>query len=557
MRSGSIWILALSTLLSAVLFVACSHEELTGRGDGVSLALSLKNAGDVPASQTKMTTAITQDGAGASFRGIEQVYIIPFKTGSANPVTASTGRLGNRNVQIQNPTIEQYGLVAKNNSHLYNLVSVPLTTNRVLAYGKAFDSGSVSTREGKHKNGVLTPSGLDNPATPGSISFNLEHILETADLTAVGQTANNLIAKLNGVVETLQKSNNADILAFLDVFAKENEVLACSYQTIYQLQQNLMGSLSIYTGEISEELINALNVALSALEGACNAAGQGFPASYGIPEGSIGIWWNGHKFVKIMDNVNISLVPMTEYCYPPSLWYYANSQVRTTSDDSVVKEYKPANATWNSILEHYTGGGSVTSATRSVAIVDQMQYGVGLVEFHFLPPEGSAAGAANCPLTGIIIGDQKDVDYSFAPKSAADSRFTYDNTISGITLGSTTKFVQMLVLPTADQQSVHFAMEFTNDTHSTFQCQQGTVYPGCKFYLAGELKPANGIKPDDNVEIADVFNSDHKTTVYVRAISLASAYNTIPDLRDPQLELGVTAEMDWIQVEPGGIKLPF
>ena len=38
---------------------------------------------------------------------------------------------------------------------------------------------------------------------------------------------------------------------------------------------------------------------------------------------------------------------------------------------------------------------------------------------------------------------------------------------------------------------------------------------------------------------------------------LANAYNTVPDLRDPQLELGVVAEMDWIQVTPGGIKLPF
>ena len=54
-----------------------------------------------------------------------------------------------------------------------------------------------------------------------------------------------------------------------------------------------------------------------------------------------------------------------------------------------------------------------------------------------------------------------------------------------------------------------------------------------------------------------MFDSDYKTTVYVRVSELGNAYNTVPDLRDPQLELGVVAEMDWMQVEPGGIKLPF
>lgn len=543
-------ILALSLLILA----GCTREELPGSGNGVSLALSLKNVGEVPEVRTKMTATITQDGAG--FRGIEQVYVIPFQTQSAIAVKANNERLGSSNVQIQNPVIEQSGLVDNNRSHLYKLATIPRRTNRVLAYGKAFDSGSVATKEGKHKNGVLNPSGLDDPETPGEISFSLEEVLETDDLTEITHTSDNLIGALNGVVEVLQASEDADVKVFLDAFTFENQIAACSYQSLYRLEQYILGALSMYGGA-NADAISDVMASISALETALNEAGKDFPAAYGIPEGAIGMWWNGYRYVKIMDQVNIRLVPMTEYCYPPSLWYYANSSVQTANDDSVEQEYKPGNPTWGSILEFYKGGNSVTSSTRSVAIVDQMQYGVGLVEFRFRMPGSDAAAAIRCPLTGIIIGDQKDVDFSFAPHSN-ESRFVYDNNIPrGITLGGTTQYIQMLVLPTASQQTVHFALEFQNNTSSTFQCQQGTIQPGCKFYLAGELKPDGGTKPQGDDEVDSVFYSDHKTTVYVKATSLDNAYNTVPDLRAPQLELGVTAEMDWIQVEPGELKLPF
>ena len=542
--------LAFSALISS----GCTHSLETGDAgyNAVSLALSLKNTGAVPEVQTKMTAVITQDkDSGYGFRGIEQVYVIPFQTASAVPVNAGDTRLGGKNVYINNPTLGQNDLVANNNSHLYNMASAPHNTNRVLAYGKAFDTGSVSTKEGKHRNGVLTPSRLNNSNDAGDISFSLESVLKTDELTAINQTTDNLIAALNGVVEVLQATEDTDIKAFLDAFTVENQISACSYQSMYRLEQSILLALHDYNGTNSVA-INAVMAKVSALQAARNAAGSGFPSIYGIPEGAVGMWWNGHRFVRLITGVNISLVPMGGYCYPPSLWYYANSSVKTSTKDDVKDEYKPQNTTWSSILSHYTEGTSVQSSTRSVAIVDQLEYGVGLVEFRFAPT-GNAVGAVGCPLTGIIIGDQKDVDFSFAPKSAADSRFVYDNNISGVTLGGTSQYVQILVLPTADDQTVHFALEFQNNTSSSFECQQGTVQPGCRFYLAGELEPRTG-HPEG---ISGVFDSDYKTTVYVRVSNLGNAYNTVPDLRDPQLELGVVAEMDWMQVEPGGIKLPF
>lgn len=529
---------------------ACAKSGQPKSGNGISLSLSVAPRGSV---STKMTTAITQEGAG--FRGIEQVYVIPFQTDDANPVSADDPRLGGSNVFIQNPAIAQTGLVANNNSHLYDLAEVPLKTNRVLAYGKATDAGDVSSKEDKHKNGVLIPFGLDDLNVSEDISFCLESILEPSDRTTLEQTADNLIAALNSVVETMEASGDADIMAFLRVFAKENEISACSYQTLYRFEQDILGELSLYSGT-NPDAINAVMTKLSDLQNVRTSAGTGFPTTYGVPEGAIGMWWNGHRFVKQISGVNISLVPVSQYCYPPSLWYYANSAIKTSGDDSVNAQYTPQNATWGNILSYYTQGPIVTSSTRSVAIVDQMQYADALVEFRFLAPEGNAVAASGCPLTGIIIGDQKDVDYSFAPKSSSPDWFIYDNNISGITMGGTSQYVQVLVLPTTDDQVVHFALEFQNNTSSAFQCQQGTVQPGCKFYLAGELDPADGTVPSGQ-NIAGVFNTDHKTSVYVKVYDLANAYNTVPDLRDPQLEIGVTAEMDWIQVEPGGIKLPY
>lgn len=553
-RCRTYFLLIAVALLSAT---ACERTALSPGGDNpdnaISLALSLKHTGDSPAAQTKMSTDITQDNA--PFRGIEQVCVIPFHTEDADdPVTAASARLGDRNVVIQNPAIKRNGLVANNYSHLYTVVQVPVLTNHVLAYGKAYDSGSASTKEGKHKNGVLTASGLDDPDTPGDISFSLESVLEAGELDEINQTANELIDALNGVVAVFQASDLADAHAFLNTFTFKNQIIACSCPAIDQLEKSLLVALSEYRWDTPDveaiaAVIAAAMTKLSELQDAYSRAGSDFPTSYGIPEGAIGMWWNGYRYVKILDGVNIALVQADRYCYPPSLWYYANSAIKTSDNDKVNQQYTPDNASWSLILSHYNGS-SVMSSTRSVAIVDQMQYGVGLVEFRFLAPGVDAAEAYGCPLTGVIIGDQQDADYSFAPKPSSTIRFVYDNMINGITLGGTSQSFQTLVLPTAVGQPLHFALEFENNTGSEFPCQQGVVRPGCKFYLAGELTPEEEYP-------TGVFEPDHKTIIKVQVVNLDNIYNTVPDLCAPQLELGVEAVMDWTQLEPGGVKLPF
>ena len=125
------------------------------QGDGVevpaSLALSLKNAGSRVVS-TKMSQEITQtQQTGNNFRGIEEVIIIPFRTDNGGVVEAGDAPIGT--VNLQNPgissnfaAIANSGLVNRNNSHYYDNASIPSGMNRVLAYGKAIDNGSVSSK---------------------------------------------------------------------------------------------------------------------------------------------------------------------------------------------------------------------------------------------------------------------------------------------------------------------------------------------------------------------------------------------------------------------------
>ena len=115
-------------------------------------------------------------------------------------------------------------------------------------------------------------------------------------------------------------------------------------------------------------------------------------------------------------------------------------------------------------------------------------------------------------------------------------------------VGQTGRSVPTLVLETAVDKPVHFALEFKNTTGYTRYCQQGDILPRCKFYLAGTLDPPIG---------GSVFSQDHKTTVSIRIESLRNAYNTVPDLHDPQLEIGIETEMKWTQITPQSIILDF
>jgi len=535
--------------------------EEAGDGRTLSLVLSLKNVLPGQEVTTKMSGNVTQ--ADGTFRGIDHMYVVPFNTESLQ-VGPQDHRLGTRNVGLSSSGIAAgTGLVVPNNSHLFGSAIVPNGMNTVLVYGRAPDRGEASSKSDKHTFGVLNPEGLDNPSSSDDILFSLEPILatgETPELTEVTDVAEGLLEKLNGIMSLMGNSGFDAIKGIHDSVNHSNQILSCSYSTFDQLRIEIQSALIRIPYE-SQALLDEIRLviqALSAFSEALSAAGTTFPMSYGIPEGTIGFWWNGKEFIRLINGVNIRLVDPETYCYPPSLWYYANSPVKTSNDEKVRLQYNASNEQWDDILVHYTDGGTVNSFTQSVAVSQQLQYGVGLLELSLATPGEEAANLiSGCPLTGIIIGDQRDVDFRFMP-SAGAARYIYDNVAGDLRIGTTGNSVQTLVLQTVDNAPVHFALEFRNNTGYTRHCQQGDILPWTRFYLAGVLDPSSeSVAQPAGETIKSIFSRDRKTRVSVRVDGLRSAYTTVPDLHSPQLEIGLVTEMKWMQLTPQSLILDF
>lgn len=516
----------------------------------ISLVMSLKNVDSSQEPATKMSSEITQSGG--VFRGIERIYIVPFKTENVQ-VEPQDSRLGSQNVSLSTSGIAKSGLVPDNNAHLFGSAYAPNGMNRVLTYGKAPDEGEGASKASKHRYGVLNAENLSDPSKSEDISFHLEPILadgEPDEMTVVESKADEMLDQLNAIMMLMGESKYASIVSIYDAVRRENQIQACSYAVFNQIRSEIQSALwriSFESDALIQE-IGRIQDAISIFSTSLSSVGSAFPTDYGIPEGSIGFWWNGKEFIRLINSVNIALVNPASYCYPPALWYYANSSIKTSTSDNVRSAYTRESGSWGVILDRYQDGDVVSGLTQAVAIVDQLQYGVALMELELLTPGSKAADLINkCPLTGIIIGDQKDVDFRFLP-GTGESRFIYDNNVSGLFVGATGKTTQTLVLQTRVDEDVHFALEFTNTTGIKRYCQQGDILPGCKFYLAGELKaPASG----------SVFTQDLKTIVRVKVDGLQNAYNTVPDLRSPQLEIGVVTEMKWSQITPQSLVLDF
>ena len=540
--------------------VACSRlrSDDASAERSLSLVVSLKNVVAGGSYATKVPSSVTQSDG--EFRGIEQLYVVPFQT-EASRVGPAESRLGRQNVVLGNVGIGKTGLVPNNNSHVFGSAIVPNGMTHVLTYGKAPDEGEDASKESKHTYGVLTSDGLANPASSDDITFRLESILAADEAQEAETVADNLLEQLNVVMSLMGNSQFASIVSIYDIVKRENQILACSYSTFNQIRNEIQSALwrIPYESEALLQEIRQLQGAIGSFSDLLQASGASFPNQYGIPEGAFGFWWNGTGFVRLINSVNIALVNPANYCYPPSLWYYANSAIKTSMNENVRNQYVKTNEYWDDVLGHYTDGELVNSFTEAVAIVDQLQYGVGLMELSLAEPGTEAANlVSGCPLTGIIVGDQNDVDFRFLPVQG-QGRYTFDNTVSGLSIGGPTgNSIQTLVLQTEDNKPVHFALEFRNTTGLTRTCQQGSILPWCKFYLAGVLDPAEGTRPQSSTETFNsVFSQDHKTRVTVKVESLRSAYNTVPDLHSPQLEIGIVTEMKWTQVTPQSIVLDF
>ena len=350
-------------------------------------------------------------------------------------------------------------------------------------------------------------------------------------------------------------------------------VVTYSSYTCYISQNNSTSNRMTY-GYLYEQLRDEI---VAKIEKYCNVSGSGnnavltlkgsyadlggYPDVYGLPEGCVAMEWRGETVgFKVKDaSDGVLITPTDTYCYPPSLYYYVNSDILTSEADDESDHYVSGN-TWQQILTQYTADGIVRPETQSVAVVDPLHYGVGLLHAtiqvtsgsntlvdNSTPPKQLSVSGNNFPVTGIIIGNQRRQAYNFTPMNE-QAYFLYDNSIEQTYLSTSSslgKELTTLALQTPEEEDVTIALELQNNSGITFTGQDGNIVPGSKFYLLGvlEYSSANQHDPDKN----SVFIQSHITEVTLKVHDLKKAVNNIPDLRDPQLLLGVSLVVDWHQ----------
>lgn len=527
------------------------------------------------------TTVQTNGATDFATNGMKNITLVPFAKKAA--VTTASERLG------ENISLGSFGdaVLNRNNDRgriaLFEGKQVPSGTSAFLFYGESNASGT-GFAAGKLSGSIA--------GQPSNFSFWLSPILEngTTDVTSDSKYTG-LLAYLTSIAAAEDKESDAADYASAKKWYEYTETMNQGYYELFQnyasvkvlssfgvqrmltdLYQNLMKNANTDTlaNNIKEAIANAT---YATVDGSGNvtldAALQGFPANVKLPDGSVAVAYNTttHAFE---GNATTSAAPygsslqpaqLDRYVYPSSLWYFANSEIKTS--ESSKKDQYVDNAAWATILNSYDKT-SVNTKTRSIAIKDTIQYAVArldvkvkilggesyLVDNNRITDGGAnhiANPAAGYTVTGVLVGGQKTVGFDFSPETYAGSATAmtiYDNSMTNAAMAAVQSDYSVanstLVLETAKDEDVYIAVEFLNTTNKDFYGADGIVPAGGKFYLVGTLA-ATGATTTGN----KVFKQDYTTTANLTIKDLKSAYNTIPDLKTPQLEIGLLVDLNW------------
>jgi len=617
-------------LLSLVGFSACSS------GDAAATALD-QNPDVIPSYEgesvktqfaislpenikMRMASTTVQE---SGFRGIDNIKLVPYSLGTAAATGVTANATANANL------LALSALTAfdneNSNSKVYADVNLEIGTSNFLFYGKAVDNEAgtpIQSAADKFKFGDLTVTGLTEGVKPtlSSVEFTPVKIYgdgTDAEKTAInaGKTVGtNLVAALNAVANatpTIKLSDNTQP-KFKEVTAGQSatinglwnnfkEITTGSSKNIEwvfkELYMNLDG-LSTPAAETTAPDGYAMAIAIRKVlkdnyvnvteEGNVTTAVTlkddytGYPASVNLPDGAVRVSYDAtdkeFKTVETMNYSSMNVASLDSYVYPANLQYFVNSPLKVSNS---VQSPNYSDKTWNAILGLYNGS-AVTADTRSVAITNQVQYGVARLDTKvngllaagdankYYDYAGNEVDVTNgFQLTGILIGSQKSVGWNYVPKGTA-AYTIYDKAMSGTTAASmtvkreqptTTNYTLVLQTgETDDEKTVNIALEFVNNCPD-FVGADGEIIPnGATFYLVGTLKPSEATNKDAAVAAAKdrIFTQDFKTIANFtikkgtatpnNSDGLGTATKGLPDLRVPLMELGLSVNLEW---QPG------
>jgi len=509
----------------------------------------------------RMPGTTVQKAGLSDFQGMEGIILIPYDKQRA--ITTGDKRIG-KNINLAAgiaPTGSSGTLNSASNAKVFEDVPIPVSTASFLFYAKSMASGT------KFEVGSLNATGLDADSYElEDIHFDLEQINTDPDsfYLAAG-TGGKLMAYLTNV------ANATDgVKAWSEYTTSDNEALkrmrdslltnhALSSFEVARIMTDLYKSFKPVSSTIATAIKTAIENGAKSVDPTTSEVTLkddvlGFPQKYGLPEGSVTTKWNStnNKFEK-GDYSNCA--PLNRYVYPSQLWYYVNSQIKTSNSSK--KSMYESGSTYSAILTAHNDGTSVSSRTRAVAVKDSIQYAVARLDVAVRLAssamadnsdvvEGAATDvdctASGFPVTAVLVGGQQQVKYDFTTNGGTE--FTiYDNET---TIGtaekngdaySPTNSTLVLENGTSD---VMIAVEMENDKADFYGINNQLIPKGSKFYVIAKLPAAVATETSGHV-----FKQDYTTTAKLTLLNLKKAYNTIPDLRTPQLELGFSVNLDW------------
>lgn len=490
--------------------------------------------------------------------------------------------------------------VSKNNPrsrfYYYRYCDLPINTNGFLIYGNVEDLTPTTAIHPKMYNGSLIETFPQTITTVNDvqedISFNLDPIYKSTDYTAtngIPAGAQALADCLTAIAtkENFHTSTDATIKGFFDKFTNEGKHIPGSAASVRKW-------IEIFISSIPNNSSGLLGVVKAEAEAQLSAiASLTYPRDINLPDGAAVLRWidvdenkaHVNRFepqinTTTIDNIN----SIARFAYPAPLYYFIASSIMT-SEEKVDFEtiYSDAGTTaWSQVLQNEKFNRTTVSAnTRAVALTNPVQYAVAQLKVKIKASASTLKdaenndvtvieGSTNFPLKGIIVCDQRPVNYRFEPKeveqgtvSDAEVLFIYDNQVKEgcylrtQTEGTWAEGCNTLVLQSLKNEDVNIILEFENNSGQSFTCIDGIVYPGTRFYMIGRVEASvfvhNEYAISKNNE--QVFTKDFITTVNMTVSSLARAYNVPPNLLSPNLEIGVETTPQWEGATPTVIRL--
>lgn len=548
-------------LLSTAGFTACSSED-TFTGSSLSgEAVKTQFAINIPVAKSvdgRLSQDIVQaQGTASPFRGMSKIKMIPFGSESLSGTTLLPANA------IVLEDIASGASSLNKGAEFYTNVAVPVGTQKFLFYAEAKRADDATD---KTNGAIVAPTEFDNgdlahvgSGSLGDVTFHLKGIATVEeDETKIQTYLAGVLTSITNALVTNASSDPALSLAAKNIQslkAGSSQAILATIQNLYNIvktggttpneliAQAIVGSNS--DGYFTDNGDGTLSFNESATGYVTNA--DNYPAYLGIPAGAAQVAYAGSQFTY----QNTDAADFASYVYPAALCYYVQSAVGTTDAQLGESNWASASDNWSTYLGNNYQGTAVTSTTQSIALKDPVQYAVAQMIYNVkfadaeLPDaEGvnRAVGSDNFQLTGILIGDQKAVDYQFNQKADADAKTIYDAENASPILSTSSKTFYTLALQSAGggSESVNFALEFKNNGDA-FSGKNGLVPKGGTFYLTGTLTAESG-KADGYV-----FKQDYKTTANITINSLKNASYTVPDLRKTQLTLVLTVNLDWVE----------